>query len=74
MLTKLTHSTKPTHTHTRTLQNMLKQPQYKLQQPQFKIYVNETVTIQSSTLSISSPYCTGHFYPQELHLNSLHLN
>jgi GTP cyclohydrolase I len=63
----------PPHTLTYTLQNRLKQPQHKLQQPQFKIYPNELVTIQSSTLSISSPYCTWHFYPQVRLLNSLHL-
>ena len=37
-----------TRTHTHTLQNKLKQPQYKVQP-------NEIVTIQSSTLSIRSP-------------------
>jgi len=43
-----THITKPTHTHTHTLQKKLKQPQY-------KIHPNEIVKIQSSTLSIRSP-------------------
>ena len=38
-----------------TLQNMLKQPQYKLKQTQCKIYPNEIGTIQSSTLSMRSP-------------------
>jgi hypothetical protein len=38
ILPKLTHITKPTHTHTHTLQN-------KLKQPQFKIYPNEIVTV-----------------------------
>jgi len=37
-----------THTHAHTLNNKLKQPQYK-RRP------NEIVTIQSSTLSIRSP-------------------
>jgi hypothetical protein len=48
-----THITKtPTLTHTHTLQNKLKQPQYKLKQTQYKlkqtlykIYPNEMVTI-----------------------------
>jgi hypothetical protein len=36
----------PTHTHTHTLQNKLKQPQYKLKQPQYKMHTpNEAVTI-----------------------------
>jgi len=42
------HITKPTRTHTHTLQNKLKQTEY-------KIYPNEIVTIQSSTLSLRSP-------------------
>jgi len=54
----------PPHTHTNTLQNKLKQPKYNIP--------NEIVTIQSSTLSISSPKCTWYFCPQELHRNSLH--
>ena len=58
--------------NTHTLQNKLKQPKYKLKQTQYKVYPNEIVTIQSSTLSIRSPLCTWHFYPQELHCNSLH--
>jgi hypothetical protein len=33
------------HTHTRTLQNSLKPPQYKLKQTQYKIYPNEIITI-----------------------------
>jgi len=33
----------PTHAH--TLQNKLKQPQYKLKQTQYEIYPNEIVTI-----------------------------
>jgi len=39
---KYTHPciTKPTHTHTHTLQNKLKQPQYKLKQIQYKTYPN----------------------------------
>jgi hypothetical protein len=40
-----THITKPTHTHTHThthtLQNNLKPPQYQLKQTQYKIYPNE---------------------------------
>jgi len=64
--TENTHITKtPTRTHTHTLQNKLKQPQY-------KIHINEIVTIQSSTLSIRSLQCTWYFCPQELHHNSLH--
>jgi len=44
-----THITKtPTLYKTHTLQNKLKEPQY-------KIHPNEIVTIQSSTLSIRSP-------------------
>ena len=39
------HITKPTHPHTHTLQNNLKQPNYKLKQTQYKMYPNETVTI-----------------------------
>ena len=34
----------PTHTHTHTLQNNIKQPQYKLKQTQYIIYPNEIVT------------------------------
>jgi hypothetical protein len=32
-------------THTHTLQNSLKPPQYKLKQTQYKIYPNEIITI-----------------------------
>jgi hypothetical protein len=35
----------PKHTHTHTLQNNIKQPQYKLKQTQYKIHPNEIVTI-----------------------------
>jgi hypothetical protein len=35
----------PIHTHTHTLQNSLKPPQYKLKQTQYKIYQNEIITI-----------------------------
>jgi hypothetical protein len=42
------HYKSHTYTHTHTLQDKLKQTQY-------KIYPNEIVTIQSSTLSIRSP-------------------
>jgi len=42
-ITKPTHTHYKTHTHPHTLQNQLKQPQYKL--TQYKIYPNETVTI-----------------------------
>jgi hypothetical protein len=52
-----THIKNP-HTHTHTLKNNIKPPQYKLKQTQYKIYPNEIVSIQSSTLSIRSPYCT----------------
>jgi len=45
ILPKHPHITKPTHTHTHTLQNNIKPPQYKLKQTQYKIYPNETVTI-----------------------------
>jgi hypothetical protein len=38
-------TTTPTHTHTHTLQNNLKQPEYKLKQTQYKIYPKEIVTI-----------------------------
>ena len=58
------HITKPTHTHTHTLQKKLKQPQY-------KIHPNEIDTIQSSILNMS-PLCSWHLSPQELHRNSLH--
>jgi hypothetical protein len=34
-----------THTHTHTLQNSLKPPQYKLKRTQYKIYPNEIITI-----------------------------
>jgi len=40
-----THITKLSHTHTHTLQNNIKPPQYKLKQTQYKIYPNEIVTI-----------------------------
>jgi hypothetical protein len=40
-----TLQTPPIHTHTHTLQNSLKQPQYKLKQPQYKIQPNEIITI-----------------------------
>jgi len=48
VLVYILHITKiPTHykTHTHTLQNNIKPPQYKLKQPQYKIYPNEIVTI-----------------------------
>jgi hypothetical protein len=53
ILPKHPHVTKPTqirtlqnpHTHTHTLQNNVKPPQYKLKQTQHKIYPNEIVTI-----------------------------
>ena len=35
---------KPTHKHTHTLQNKLKQPEYNLKQTQYKIYPNELVS------------------------------
>jgi len=41
--------------HIHTLQNKLKQPQYKLKRTHYKVYPIEVVTIQSSTLSIRSP-------------------
>jgi hypothetical protein len=59
----------PHITHTYTLQNKLKQTQY-------KIYPNEIVTIQSSTLSVMSH---GTFIPKNLSvthfkIKSLHIN
>ena len=47
----------PTHTqsHNHTLQ-------YDLKQPQYTIHPNESVTIQSNTLSIGSPYCTRYLH------------
>ena len=53
ILPKHPHVTKPTqirtlqnpHTHTHTLQNNVKPPQYKLKQTQHKIYPNEIVTM-----------------------------
>jgi hypothetical protein len=45
ILLKHPHITKPTHTHTHTLQNKLKQPQYKLKQTQYEVYPNEIVNL-----------------------------
>jgi len=39
-LPKHPHITKPTRTHTHTLEKKLKQPHYKLKQTQYKIYPN----------------------------------
>jgi len=38
ILPKHPHITKPTPTHTHTLQNKLKQPKHKLKQTQYKIH------------------------------------
>ena len=69
ILPKHPHITKPTQTH--TLQNSLKQPQYKLKQTQCKIYPNEITyrIVSGSGVSVSNRillqvYCTVHHYRQ----------
>jgi len=60
ILPKRPHITKPTHTHTHTLQNKLKQPHYKLKQTQ---YTYKTNTIQVSLARMSKFHTVGKFEP-----------
>ena len=62
-----TQLSKHPHTHTHTLQNKLKQPQYKIHTKW-----NSHITIKYTQFKVTLMYCTWYFCPQELHRNSLH--
>ena len=86
ILPKHPHITKPMRTHTDTLQtphihipthyktHTYTPTHYKTSYNNHSTRhtPNKTVTIQSSTLTIKSHYCTWYFCPQELHRNSRH--
>ena len=67
------HITKPTHTHTQTLQKKIKQPQYKFKKNivQDMLKWNSQNTIKYTQYKVTLMYVA--LYPQELHRDSLHL-